>query len=181
MKHLVVPILCLLNACATSEPLTSKILQGEPSEVDVIVFSSTDCPIANAMAPEIERLHQYVKSQDGDLYLVHVWEGRTYTDAKQHANDYGLTMEIIVDSDHELVKKFNATVTPEAIVITYDTNGNPQVIYQGLINNFFDSPGNRRDEATEHYVRDAIAAGKNNETVTRSYRSPTGCVIEQMK
>lgn len=181
MKHLVVPILCLLSACATSGPLTSKILQGEPSEVDVIVFSSTDCPIANAMAPEIERLHQKVKSKGGDLFLVHVWEGRTYTDAQKHADDYGLTMEIIVDTEHELVKKFNATVTPEAIVITYDANGNPQVIYQGLINNFFDSPGNRRDEATEHYVREAIEAAISNQSISPTYRAPTGCVIEQMQ
>ena len=179
MKKFSFLLLFLLTACATRGPLESKVLQGEVGEVDVIVFSSTDCPIANAMAPEIERIHQTVKSNGGDLFLIHVWDGRTYTDANVHAKEYGLTMEILVDSDHELVKKFNAIVTPEAVVISYDTLGHPQVIYQGLINNFFDSPGNRRDEASEHYVLEAILATQSNRGVVPSYRTPTGCVIEQ--
>ena len=171
----------LLTACASKGHLESKILQGQHGEVDVIIFSSTDCPIANSMAPEIERLHQAIQTKGGELYLVHVWEGRTNTDANAHAKEYNLTMDVVVDSEHELVKKFNATVTPEAIVIAYDENARPVVIYLGLINNLFDSPGNRRDEATEHYVRDAINAAFNNESVSPSYRTPTGCLIEQMQ
>ena len=181
MKSIPYVLCCMLAACASRGPMEQTVLHGEPGEVDVIVFSSTDCPIANAMAPEIERINQFVKTNGGDLYLVHVWEGRTYSDAQKHANDYGLTMEILVDENHELVKKFNATVTPEAVVVVYDSNGNSQIVYQGLINNFFDSPGNRRDEATEHYVRDAIQAGIHGGTVSPSYRAPTGCVIEQMQ
>ncbi len=173
--------LLLLPACATRGPLESHVLQGNYGEVDVIIFSSTDCPIANAMAPELERIHQTVASNGGDLFLVHVWEGRTSKDVTVHAAEYGLTMEILVDANHELVKKFLATVTPEAVVISYDKLGNPQVIYQGLINNLFDSPGNRRDEATEHYVREAIDAAFAKKPIFRAYRIPTGCVIEQMK
>lgn len=174
-------LLCTMfvTGCATKSALVSHVLQGEPGEVDVIVFSSTECPIANAMAPEIERIHKFVQSEGGELFLVHVWEGRTNTDAKQHASEYGLTMEVIVDSEHELVASFNATVTPEAVVILYDESGSPTVIYQGLVNNLFDSPGNRRDEATQHYLRDAIVAGKKNEAVSPAYRAPTGCIIEQ--
>ena len=86
-----------------------------------------------------------------------------------------------MDSEHELVREFNATVTPESVVIAYDVNRNPRVIYQGLINNLFDSIGNRRDEATEHYVREAIIAWDNNKSVSPNYRSPKGCMIEQMK
>jgi len=181
MKKLLFLLLLLLSACTTRGSLESRVFQGEVGEVDVIVFSSTDCPIANAMAPEIERIHQTVKSKGGDLFLVHVWEGRTYKDATVHAKEYGLTMEILVDSEHELVKKFDATVTPEAVVISYDNAGTPQVVYQGLINNFFDSPGNRRDEASEHYVREAIDAAISNQPIVQTYRAPTGCVIEQMK
>ena len=102
MKKLLYLLLFLLWACTTRGPLESRVLQGKVGEVDVIVFSSTDCPIANAMAPEIERIHQTVQSNGGDLFLVHVWEGRTYKDATVHAKEYGLTMEILVDSEHEL-------------------------------------------------------------------------------
>ena len=181
MKKLLVTLLfmtALLGGCAVH---TSRIFDGKNGKVDVIVFSSTDCPIANAMAPEIERIHQNLQKRGGELILVHVWEGRTYTDANEHAKDYGLTMEILVDSEYQLVKQFDATITPEAVVIRYDKNNNPEVVYQGLINNLFDSPGNRRDEATEHYVREAIDAAFSGGNVSPSYRTPTGCVIEQMQ
>ena len=179
MKYLWCIFVFFLTSCATKGILETHILQGEPGEVDVIVFSSTDCPIANAMAPEIERIHTFVQNAGGDLFLVHVWAGRTSIDAQKHADDYGLTMEVLIDTEHELVASFNATVTPEAVVVLYDEDGTPKVIYQGLVNNLFDSPGNRRDEATQHYVRDAVAAGIKNEAISTSYRAPTGCIIEQ--
>ena len=161
--------------------MESKVLHGGQGDVDVIIFSSTDCPIANALAPEIERIHKGIQQKGGELFLVHVWEGRKYTDANAHAKEFGLTMEVLVDANHELVDKFQVTVTPEAVVVTYNETGTPVVVYQGLINNLFDSPGNRRDEATKHYVRDAIDAAFANDTVSPSYRTPTGCVIEQMQ
>lgn len=120
-------------------------------------------------------------SKGGELFLVHIWEGRTFSDANEHAREYGLTMEVLVDNDHELVNRFHATVTPEAVVVMYDASGKPIIVYQGLINNLFDSPGNRRDKATKHYVRDAIDAAIDGAIVTPSYRKPTGCIIEQMK
>jgi hypothetical protein len=169
----------LLSGCAVHE--NQRILNGKIGEVSVIIFSSTDCPIANAMAPEIERIHKDIHSRGGSLLLVHVWEGRTYTDATEHAKDYGLTMEVIVDSAHKFVKQFGATITPEAVVFRYDEKNNPVLVYQGLINNLFYSPGNRRDEATKHYVRDAIDAAFTGKSVTPAYRTPTGCVIEKMQ
>jgi hypothetical protein len=182
MKYFLVLTLCMLHACASTKgPLESKLLHGVQGDVDVIVFSSTDCPIANVLAPEIERIHKDLQSKGGELFLVHVWEGRSHSDAGEHAKEYGLTMEVLVDSDHELVNLFNATVTPEAIVVTYDAIGNPVVVYQGLINNLFDSPGNRRDKATRHYVREAIDATVSCSNVAAAYRTPTGCVIEQMQ
>ena len=182
MKYFLITFLlttALMSGCAVNTP--QRVLSGKNGEVSVIIFSSTDCPIANAMAPEIERIHKDIHSRGGSLLLVHVWEGRTYTDANEHAKDYGLTMEILVDLEHQLVKQFDATITPEAVVIRYDKNNNPEVGYRGLINNLFDSPGNRRDEATEHYVREAIDAAFSGGNLSPSYRTPTGCVIEQMQ
>jgi thioredoxin-related protein len=181
MKYVWMVCALLLTACASKGPLESKIMHGQHGDVDVIIFSSTDCPIANSLAPEIERIHKDIQAKGGELFLVHVWEGQTYSDTETHAADYNLTMEVIVDSRHELVDLFDATVTPEAIVIAYDEQGNSIIVYQGLINNLFDSPGNRRDDATEHYVRDAINAAFANVSVSPSYRQPTGCVIEQMQ
>jgi len=170
-----------LCSCGTRDQLTSHVLQGRQGDVVVIVFSSTDCPIANSMAPEIERIHKDLQQQGGKLYLVHAWKGRTSKDVASHAKEFGLSMEVLIDDHHELVQRFNATVTPEAVVLSFDEQGASEVVYQGLINNLFASPGNRRDEATKHYVRDAIDAAFAGKDISPSFRKPTGCVIEQMQ
>ena len=171
--------IALMSGCTGLS--THNLFDGKKGEVNVLVFSSTDCPIANALAPELERIHNDIAKRGGELFLVHVWEGRTCKDADEHAKAYGLTMKVLIDTDHELVKRYNATVTPEAVVIRYDRNGKPVVVYQGLLNNLFDSPGNRRDEATKHYLRDAIDLAFANKIVSPAYRAPSGCVIENMQ
>ena len=181
MKVFFLVFFFLFQGCSSIGPLEVRVLQGAKGDVDVIIFSNTDCPIANALAPEIERIHRGVQQKGGELFLVHVWEGRKYLDANSHAKEYGLTMKILLDTNHELVHRFNATVTPEAVVVTYDEKGTPIVVYQGLINDLFASPGNKRDLASKHFVRDAIEAAFANERVSPSYRSPIGCVIEQMQ
>ena len=181
LKSLLLLFLCFMNGCANQGAKKFNVVQGIQGDVDVIIFSSTDCPIANALAPEIERIHKEVQSQGGELFLIHVLEGRTYRDANAHAEEFGLTMKVLVDSEHELVNKFNATTTPEAVVVRYNKEGLPIVVYQGLINNLFDSPGNRRDTATQHYVRDAIDAAFAQGQVSPAYRVPTGCVIEKIQ
>ena len=37
----------------------------------VVVFSSTDCPVANALAPEVERIHRDLQTRGGRLFVVH--------------------------------------------------------------------------------------------------------------
>jgi hypothetical protein len=73
----------------------------------------------------------------------------------------------------------HATVTPEIVVLRFGDDGQPVTVYQGLVNNLYASLGNRRDQATEHYGRDAIVAAVSGHTVEPSYRKPLGCFLEQ--
>ena len=145
----------------------------------VLVFSSPDCPIANAIAPALERLHAQTKAVGGTLYLVHARTDVTSERAIAHAREYGLTMPVLLDHEHALVDRLNATVTPEGVVLVRDGDTWRQV-YQGSVNNLYASLGNRRDAATEHWLRDAIAAAAMGGSVTPKYRTPLGCFIEQM-
>ena len=67
----------VVTACTTTPTLQDASgiehtpLQGESGDIVVVVFSSTDCPIANAMAPDIERAHNEARDADARFYLVH--------------------------------------------------------------------------------------------------------------
>ena len=154
-------------------------LRAESGDVVVLFFSSPDCPIANAMAPEIERLDRQVRAGGGRFLLVHARRDVTSDVARAHAREFGITAPILLDVDHRLVSELNATVTPEIVVLRGADAGALRCVYQGRINNLYASLGNRRDRATEHYARDAIAAAFDGGEVDPAYRPPLGCFLEK--
>ncbi len=172
-------IAVLLSGCQ-HDSSQHQLLDGEAGELSVLLFTSTDCPIANALVPEFKRLQTEVEEHGGSLTCVHTWQTRTTDEIEKHEVEYGFYPESFVDTKHELVNHFNVTVTPEVVVMLFDEHASPQLMYQGKINNLFDSPGNRRDRATEHYAEDAIRNAMNGISISPDYRKPVGCIIEQM-
>lgn len=185
--HVLACVLVLLSlaGCSGTPRLTDHSgvqhtpLAGEPGELVVVVFSSTDCPIANAMAPDIERASVETTEAGGRFYLVHARTDLPDERTRAHASRYKLSMPVIVDRSHTLVKMLGATVTPEAFVLRIDENGGHTVLYQGSVNNLYGSVGNRRVNVTEHHLRDAIRSAAAGEAVDPSRRTPFGCFIER--
>jgi thiol-disulfide isomerase/thioredoxin len=156
-------------------------LEAKGNEVVVLLFSSPDCPIANAIAPEIERLHQQTVAGGGRFYLVHARGNVTPDVATTHAGAFGITATVLLDHDQSLVEVMNATVTPELVVLAVAQDGTLQITYQGPINNLYASLGNRRDHATKHWGRDAIAKTIMGIPVDPQYREPIGCFLERSR
>ena len=166
---------------AASDGTVCAPLTGEPGDVVVLLFASPDCPIANAIAPEIERLHLSAAESGGRFYLVQARSDVTAEQAITHAKKYGITSPVLLDTNHLLTTSMHATVTPEIVVLRFGDDGQPVTVYQGLVNNLYASLGNRRDRATEHYGRDAIVAAVTGQAVEPSYRKPLGCFLEQTR
>jgi len=140
----------------------------------VVIFITTDCPIANSFAPEINRLQLAYTSRNVRLTLVHVDSDLSDKKAKRHAADYELKPPVVIDRKHALVKAVDARVTPEAFV--YDDEG--KLRYRGRINNLYAALGKRRATVTVHDLRDAIEAVINGEEVVTTETEALGCFIE---
>ena len=177
MRLVLIYAVALVCGCQAM-PEVDSLIKGRPGEVKVLMFTSTDCPIANALVPEFKRLQGQVHKDGGAITFVHTWKKRTQSELDTHSKEYAFKAHNIIDRKHELVRRFDATVTPEVVVMLFDASSQPKVFYQGKINNLFDSPGNRRDRATEHYARDAIHAVFQGNSVSPKFRKPTGCLIE---
>lgn len=179
-------LLCMTLAACTSTPtlqdasgLQHTPLQGESGDVVVVVFSSTDCPIANAMAPDLERAHKEAAESGARFYLVHARRDLTTEPVRTHAKKYALTMPVLVDRDHALVEALNASVTPEAVVLRFSDPNDYEILYQGSVNNLYSSVGNRRKDISEYHLRDAIRVAAAGGTPDVKSRPPFGCYIER--
>lgn len=141
----------------------------------VLVFTTTDCPISNRYAPEVQRLAGRFA---GKVEFKLVYPVPTDSDAaiREHVKTFGYTMPWQRDRSQALVKKTGVTVTPEVAVI--DKAGT--VLYRGRIDDRYIDFGRYRPQPTVRDLErslDAILAGKP--VPVRETRA-VGCILADL-
>jgi hypothetical protein len=154
--------------------IASRLATAAEPVATVELFVAIDCPIANGYAPEIERLHLAYRERGLVFRLVFPDRDLDENTVKQHLADYRITAPFVIDRDHALVKRADATTTPEAVL--YDRKGG--IVYQGKLDNRYTDLGDRRGTVTEFYLRDAIEAVLSGKQPPVARTAPIGCLIE---
>jgi hypothetical protein len=146
------------------------------AEASVLIFVMPDCPIANAYAPEIQRIMAEHADDPLHFYLVHVDADMTAERARAHAEDFGYACTILLDTEHDLVTATGATTTPEAVVVA----GGGEILYQGRIDDWYGALGRKRIAARRRELRDCLAALVAGEDVAPSRTEAVGCIIPDL-
>ena len=176
-----------LSACAVESDgeaaaqLRLTDLQGQPHRplrcpdgvANVIFFVTHDCPIANALAPEVQSIVDDHRQSPLRFLLVHVDPDITGTIAGTHAQDYGLKLPVLLDPHHQLVQELGITITPEAAVWTKAGD----LAYRGRINDLFADLGKKRRAPTSHDLRNALSAVLAGQPVESPRTLAIGCDI----
>lgn len=140
----------------------------------VLFFITSDCPIANSYAPEIQRICSAYAPKGVSCDMVYVDPTLSKADVQKHLKDFGYaSFPAILDSTQKLVKATGATVTPEAAVI----GPSGQILYRGRIDNVWAALGKRRPAATDHDLRTALDEILDGKPVSVSRTQAIGCYI----
>lgn len=142
--------------------------------VVALIFITTDCPIANGYAPQIQGLIASFKGESVTFHLVHVDPEVTPERARSHAVDYGYTGSVLLDPKHQLVEWSQVGITPEAVVFGADG----AIRYRGRINNWYGDIGRKRFRVSKHDLRNAIEEVLAGKSVTVPRTDAVGCEIE---
>ena len=157
----------------------SRVLEGSDGDLVVVVFTSIDCPIGNAMAPQLARTLDHARAHGVRTYLVYPRASTTDADISRHLEDYRLTGVSLRDPGLQLVTLLDARITPEALLLVLDGSGGWRVAYRGRINDLYASIGNRRDTPSrldlQVAIDQTIAGGWPDVTETEA----VGCLIER--
>lgn len=141
----------------------------------LLVFLEVDCPVAQSYLPTLNALHAKFGEQGVRIYglfpnpRVHIQKMAAF------ALENDLPFPVFFDKEQRLARALQVTTTPEAVLLDGDLNRH----YQGAIDDQFTKRG-RKEEATEHYLRDAIEAVLAGKTVERPNMPPSGCPLEQL-
>jgi len=142
--------------------------------IRVLVFTTTDCPISNRYAPEIQRL----AAKFGDratFTLVYPVPADSVEMIRAHHQKFGYAIEYVRDAGQKLVKQTGVTVTPEVAVMK-----GASVLYRGRIDNRNVELGRERPKPTTHDLEDALNAVIAGQPVIQRQTQAIGCFLPEL-
>ena len=146
---------------------------GSKDRAAVFVFLGTECPIAQRMLPELERMERELGGGGVRFVAIYPNTGETRQGVQQQRRRAGLTGEAGLDPGQHLVDRWHVTVTPEVVALAADG----ALIYRGRVNDQYAALGQGKPEPTRHDLQEALEAflvtGRANGVRT----APVGCRI----
>jgi peroxiredoxin len=142
----------------------------------LLFFVTTDCPVANSYVPEMNRIHDAYAPRGVRVFAVQA--DTTIPDAAvaRYARDYRYGFPLLLDPRQVLVRLANATITPQAAVLSPDG----KVLYLGRIDNRVADFGQQRFQATEQDLREALDAVLAGKPVPHPFTKSIGCAINRV-
>ena len=144
----------------------------------VLVFISTDCPIANGYQPLLGRLANEYEKDGIRFFMIHASTTRTVEEARKHASEFGITTPVVLDTDQSITRRTGATITPQAFVFTRNKK---DPVYQGRIDNLYAGFGKKRNVATTHDLEEALEAVVAGRAVQETKTKAVGCYISYVE
>ena len=139
----------------------------------VFVFITTDCPIANRYAPEIQRLTEIFTSEGVRFWLVYANPHEPPASIRNHLRQFQYVIPALRDPEHALVRFTKVTVSPEAAVV--DQGG--VLLYHGRIDDRWVNIGRDRPSPTRRDLAEALRATLDGKPVAQTRTPAVGCIL----
>ena len=144
------------------------------NKASIIIFLSPDCPICQKYTLTLRNMVQDYEQKNIKVYGVFTGQYFTKKKIKRFNKKYKLNFPVYLDPELDLAKYLSATITPE--VFLADSTG--EILYSGMIDNWFVRLGVKRQLITERYLSDAISAYLGDEEISVKKTKSVGCFIE---
>ena len=148
-------------------------LTGETNAV--FIFLSPDCPLCINYTKTIRELADKYKDKPVKFIPVYTGGYNSGNEILKFQEEYNFEIPGLMDPDLQLVKLLDASITPEAFVITPAG----EKVYSGAIDNWMYETGKKRTAITENYLDAALTQLLNDKKPNPERTEPVGCFIEQ--
>lgn len=142
----------------------------------VLVFTTTDCPISNRYAPDIQSLAARFEKQGVAFTLVYPVSSDTAAVIREHVKKFGYAIPAVRDTALGLVKHTGVQVTPEVAVI----GAAGVVLYRGRIDDRYLDFGKDRPQPTERTLERALEAIVHGQPVAVRRTQAVGCYLADL-
>ncbi len=139
----------------------------------VFVMTDLTCPLSGKWRPEVARIASSWRDQGVRFVFVNPTAMDTAEQMEAEFKRLGIHGVAIDDRDRTLTATLGATSTTDVLLL--DSAGTLR--YRGAVNDQY-GLGHAKQEATVHYLNDAIAAVVENRTPSVDATLAPGCVID---
>lgn len=145
----------------------------------IVIFSCNHCPWVIMYEDRMIDLHKTYAPKSFPVIAINSNDSLTvpedsYSKMKIRAKEKQFPFAYLYDETQEVAKRFGATRTPHVFIVS---SKDLKVEYIGTIDNNAKEP----QSATEFYVRDAVDALLNNQTIAEKETKAIGCTIKWRK
>jgi peroxiredoxin len=141
----------------------------------VLLFYSSECPIANAYGPTYNKLAATFPKARLRMVGICVDADLSDEEVRAHGSDFDLRFPLVRDRGGRFARQIGAQVTPEAFVL--DDRG--QIRYFGRIDDQFTPRRERGRTGTGNELRDALRALLNGKEPPFRHVEAAGCPIPE--
>ena len=149
--------------------------QDQEFKATVVIFLMTDCPVANAMIPDLSDLAS--RYEPLGIRFYGIFSGEKQADILRHSEDYRIPFPCLLDDSSVLADKCGATRVPEAAI--FDRDGIS--IYRGRIDDRAVRVGRIKPEPTERNLANALEALLAGKKLPPPQPATAGCFISKRK
>lgn len=148
----------------------------EQSDIVVVAFTGTECPLAKLYGPRLQTLQEEYRDRKVAFIGINSNRQDTLTEIAAWARRHEITFPVLKDSGSTAADLFGAIRTPEVYVLDAER----KVRYQGRIDDQY-GIGVVRDEPENTWLVDAVDALLRGETPEVSSVESVGCHIGRVK
>lgn len=141
----------------------------------VFQFLGTECPIANRVLPELDRLAREYRAKGIQFVTVYSNFTETADGVRQQRAEAGVSGDAGLDPHQTLADQLGVTVTPELVVLTPEG----KLIYRGRVNDQYAGLGQGKPAPQRHDLAEALAEFVKTGQPTGIQTKPAGCRIQR--
>ena len=154
--------------------LSALFSQMPAPELTVYVFTTTDCPISNRYAPEIQRLAAKFAPK-ARFVLVYPVPTDSAEMIREHKKKFAYAIDSVRDTDQQLVKLTGVSITPEVALMK-----GSQLLYRGRIDDRYIEFGKDRPTPTQRDLEAALDAATTGKTIAVKQTQAIGCILADL-
>ena len=167
--HIVI-ITCLFTSCQNHR---TKLVKEKTSNLKCYFFFIQDCPASKYAISKVAQMDKAYPDSLVKFIGVYSDPVPNLLTMRKLVNNHSPNLTIIIDSTLAIAKKYNATTTPQFILL----DEAEKVLYDGRIDDYYIDFGKHGDDPKDNYVQMAIETLKAGKGKYIRSTKPIGCKI----